>query len=394
MDENSYPVVVVGAGPYGLAATWRLREEGSEVKTFGDPMSFWRDHMPVGMLLRSSYTASNIGSRHGSLTLDAFQRATGHQLGERIPRERFVAYGEWFGQHVAPDVDRRQIRLIEPNGNGFHVTTEDGERLHARRVIVATGLSRFPNRLSVFKDVSPALASHVADYDDLRRFAGQRVAVIGGGQSAVEMSVILSEAGAEVEMICRAPSIRWLVRSSTLHRLPEGAQHLLYAPSDVGPPGLSWLVALPEIFTRFPRGWQDKLAYRAIRPAASGWLRPRSGKIRFTTGNAVKRAAPSGSGLKLELSDGSERTVDHALMATGYAVNVSRFEFLAPELVRALKQVGGYPVLGAGFESSVSGLHFIGAPSAYSFGPINRFVSGTWFTARELGRTVTRKVQR
>ena len=38
-------------------------------------------------------------------------------------------------------------------------------------------------------------------------------------------------------------------------------------------------------------------------------------------------------------------------------------------------------MLGPGLESSVPGLHFLGAAAAYSFGPINRFVVGTWYSA-------------
>ena len=36
-------------------------------------------------------------------------------------------------------------------------------------------------------------------------------------------------------------------------------------------------------------------------------------------------------------------------------------------------------------ESSVPGLHFIGAPAAWSFGPIMRFVSGGWYTGQAAG---------
>jgi hypothetical protein len=41
-------------------------------------------------------------------------------------------------------------------------------------------------------------------------------------------------------------------------------------------------------------------------------------------------------------------------------------------------------------ESSVPGLHFLGAPSAWSFGPIVRFVSGGWYTSRALVRAIAR----
>jgi hypothetical protein len=39
-------------------------------------------------------------------------------------------------------------------------------------------------------------------------------------------------------------------------------------------------------------------------------------------------------------------------------------------------------------ESSVPGLHFLGAPAAWSFGPIVRFVSGGWYTGRQLVRAI------
>jgi hypothetical protein len=39
-------------------------------------------------------------------------------------------------------------------------------------------------------------------------------------------------------------------------------------------------------------------------------------------------------------------------------------------------------------ESSVPGLHFLGAPAAWSFGPIMRFVSGGWYTGQALARTI------
>ena len=49
-------VVIIGAGPHGLAAAAHLRRAGVECRVFGDPLSFWRT-MPAGMLLRSNWTA-------------------------------------------------------------------------------------------------------------------------------------------------------------------------------------------------------------------------------------------------------------------------------------------------------------------------------------------------
>jgi FAD-dependent urate hydroxylase len=90
----------------------------------------------------------------------------------------------------------------------------------------------------------------------------------------------------------------------------------------------------------------------------------------------------------LDLSDGSKRTLDHVMLASGYQVDVSRYKFLSTGLLKQLRQSDGYPELSTGFESSLPGLHFVGAPAARSFGPLCRFVSGTPFTARTLTRWV------
>jgi hypothetical protein len=77
------------------------------------------------------------------------------------------------------------------------------------------------------------------------------------------------------------------------------------------------------------------------------------------------------------------------LLGSGYQVSLARYGFLSPDVLQAVNTARGYPVLNAGFESSLAGLYFVGAPAAYSFGPLCRFVAGTGFTARALTRSAT-----
>jgi hypothetical protein len=158
----------------------------------------------------------------------------------------------------------------------------------------------------------------------------------------------------------------------------------MYSKCDVGPAGISRLVAAPHLFRTLPRRFQDRTAYRAIRPAGAGWLQPRLTGVSITLGRKVVAATPTGSQLHLKLDDGSERIVDHALLATGFRVDVSRYGFLSPAILQHLETVNGYPVLQRGLESSVKGLHFLGKPASWSFGPLLCFVSGTEFAANEL----------
>jgi hypothetical protein len=106
--------------------------------------------------------------------------------------------------------------------------------------------------------------------------------------------------------------------------------------------------------------------------------------VPLTTGPRVVSPAESGGRLRLTLDDRSERVVDHAILGTGYRVDATRYSFLSDNIVSQLRRTDGFPQLGPGFESSVPGLHFLGAPAAWSFGPLMYFVSGTRFAARKL----------
>jgi hypothetical protein len=120
-------------------------------------------------------------------------------------------------------------------------------------------------------------------------------------------------------------------------------------------------------------------------------LKPRVANVSVTIGQAIVSATPATGGrLRVKLDDGSERTVDHVLMGTGYRVDITKYPFLSKKLLASIRHVGGYPQLNAGFESSVAGLHFLGAPAAWSFGPLMRFVAGADFATRSLARGVAR----
>jgi FAD-dependent urate hydroxylase len=353
-------------------------------------MSFWEKHMPVGMCLRSNWGASHIADPRHELTLDSYCRENGIHVGKPIPIERFIDYGRWFQRKTVPTVERKTVVEIAPDANGFKVRLEDGERFVSRRVIVATGISSFTSRPTEFSSIPSALGSHTSEHSDLRNFRGQRIAIVGGGQSALESAALLKESDAEVEVIVRQPKLNWVGLHAKLHRLGL-ISSLLYSSRDVGPAGISRLVAAPHLFRLFPRGFQHRTAYRAVRPAGAGWLRPRLGGIPISLGRRVISVREQGSQVRLQLDDHSERLVDHVLFATGYRVDVSRYGFLAPSLVKQLRIVNGYPVLKRGLESSIPGLHFVGKPAAWSFGPLLGFVSGAEFASTEVVRHIANR---
>jgi thioredoxin reductase len=388
-------VAILGAGPYGLSAAAHLRMvKGLEVRVFGEPMSFWERNMPVGMFLRSNWTATRIADPNSSLTLEAYQMACGNHLSLPVPIDRFVQYGLWYQRQAAPDLDRRKITRVEADANGFRIVLEDGEVIKSRRVVIAAGIGSFAWRPPEFGNLPTSLASHTSEHRDLRQFADKQVLVIGGGQSALESAALLHEGGAEAEVVARTHKINWLQgwTSKTLHhRMGKFVNQLLYAPTDVGPAVLSQLMARPDLLKRLPRGLQNKLRKRSVRPAGARWLVKRLENVPVRLGRSVVSALPVGEQVKVRLDDGSERIVHHVLLGTGYRVDVSKYDFLAPELVQSVNRFKGYPILKQGLESSVPGLHILGAPAAWSFGPLMQFVSGTHYASRSLVGSIAGK---
>lgn len=385
-------VAIIGAGPYGLSAAAHLRRSGIEVRVFGHPMSFWQT-MPAGLLLRSNWPATCIAEYEGPLSLDSFCAATATRLERPFPLGRFIEYGLWVQAQAVPDVDRRLVDMLDINGDGFRLQLADGGAVTARQAVVAAGIAPFANRPEFAAKLPPDLASHTGDHTDLSRFSGQQVLVMGGGQSALESAALLHENGAAPEVVVRENHLHWL-HGGKYHRMLGRWAPLVYAPADVGPMGLSRLVAVPDLFRRLPRRVQEPLAYRAIRPAGAAWLMPRLREVPIRLARPIVSAVPENGRLTVTFADGRRHIVDHLLCGTGYRVDITRYPFLAPSLVARVRRAGGYPLLGPGLQSSVPGLRFLGAPAAWSFGPIMRFVSGGCYAGRSLARVLAARAQR
>lgn len=386
-------VAILGAGPYGLAVASHLRNAGVDARVFGRPMSFWREHMPVGMLLRSNWSATNIADRRGELNLEAYQADSGASFRTPVPLPDFVEYGMWFQRHAAPDLDTRLVSRVEQDDGDFRLVLEDGESLTANRVIVAAGIGPFAWVPPSLAGLPETLVSHSSAHRDLGSFEGREVVVVGGGQSALESAALLHEGGASVEVLVRAERVIWL-RGGTVHRRLGRAVPIFYGPTDVGPLGISRLLAQVGFCRHMPNVVMGPMARRSIRPAGSRWLVDRLADVPLTTGRVVTKAAQLDGRVRVTLDDGSERVADHVLSGTGYRVDVERYDFLPPELTRKIERVNGYPRLDHGFESSVPGLHFVGAPAAMSYGPVMRFVSGTWYTGQTLARKLAARGRR
>ena len=381
--------VIIGAGPYGLSVAAHLREQGIPMRIFGKPMEFWK-RMPSRMYLKSVWSATTLSDPYAKYSLNRYIATMHLPRQEPIPLALFLDYAQWFQQQAVPDIETTYVQSVARDGRRFHLDLADGNTVKADNVIVAIGISSFTQIPEYARDLPASCASHTQDANDFARFSGRRVAVIGSGQSGLEHAALLHEAGADVELIARGP-INWIDRR--LYDRTGPVKRIFYPPSDVGPPGINWLCALPLFFSLLPEKVRTTATSRALRPAGAQWLRSRvEGQVRMTAHSQITRARTQGSGVRLELSDGTVREVDYLFLGTGYRPDVHKLAFIDPALRATLEVRNGYPIQTDWFESSVPGLYFAGALSGYTFGPICRFVAGAGVAGRQITRYLAPRV--
>jgi FAD-dependent urate hydroxylase len=377
-------VIIIGAGPYGLSVAAHLQHAGIEPYVIGKPMGFWQENMPSGMLLRSKSEASNIAAPQKHLSIEAYQKFLKRKIADPVPIEDFIAYGKWFQKQVAPNLDPRHVHRVTRDGDVFELEMEDGEKLRAKSLVLAMGIGHFFHRPAEFAAISTQLAPHASEINDLSKYKGKRVAILGKGQSALEYAAILNESGAAVEILTRAPGLTYRPlawRKNLFRKLMfgplRGLSYKILPPTDLGDIKTARKMASPELFRRQTPEVQEKLLKDCAKPVGAYWLPSRVEKIPVTPLVTVTRAQSTGNGLKLDLTDGTSREVDFVILATGYKIDISKYKILDNSLEQQVKTLNGYPVLDTGLQTSVDGLYMAGVIGEKTLGPTLRFVTGT-----------------
>jgi lysine/ornithine N-monooxygenase len=398
-------VVVIGAGPYGLSIATHLRNAGLGVRVFGDLMASWRHHMPVGMFLKSTPDASSLSAPAPGSTIFDYCREIGSRAlidEPAIPIDLFISYGLWFAARHVPDVEPEHVTHLERTGRDFTLSLASGEEVRASTVVVACGVIPYaytPPELLALSPSGPSPdgpLSHTAQHADLSTFAGRRVAIVGGGQSALESAALMIEAGADVHVIVRGSHVLW---GGVPADSGSVARRLVKPPSALGE---GWsarsLSGAPGMVRYLPARARLALVKSVLGPSGAWWLRDRvEGHVDIRSGTHVRRAtlgARGGVQLSLAGSNGGGETldVDHVLAATGYRVGLEALGFVSDDLRSSLRRVSGSPLLHASFESSVPGLFFSGLTAAATFGPLLRFVHGAGFASRRIAAAVPERV--
>lgn len=116
-----------------------------------------------------------------------------------------------------------KVNNIEKKSNVFHVDTSRGAYT-SKAIVVATGFYDIPNLINVEGEDLPKVRHY---YDEPHPYFGQKIAVIGAANSAVDVALETYRKGAEVTMVILEdailPSVKYWVRPDIENRIKEGS---------------------------------------------------------------------------------------------------------------------------------------------------------------------------
>ncbi len=388
--RETVPVAIIGAGPYGLSIAAHLRARGVGFRIFGNPMESWRTQMPAGMLLKSEGFASDLYDPERRFTLKRFCAEGGLSYADSglpIPVDVMAAYGLQFQKNFAPDLENKTVTALDRSPKEFLLQLNNQETLAAQRVVIAVGLSYFKQMPQAFAHLPREFVSHSSEHHDLRPFAGRDVTVIGGGASALDMAALLHEAGAQVRLIARRPSLAFLSKPG-----PRSLWHRVrYPMSGIGGGWRScFFTTAPMMFRHLPQQTRLQTVNTYLGPAGGWFIKDRiEGHVPVLLACTPAYAEVRSGSIYMRCNGDkthSELMTDHVIAATGYRVDVDRLSFLSGNIRSSLHSFESTPILSGNFESSVPGLYFVGLASAPSFGPVMRFLYGAGYTARRVSK--------
>jgi cation diffusion facilitator CzcD-associated flavoprotein CzcO len=377
-------LLIIGAGPYGLALAAYATQHGIDYTLVGRPMEFWQQHMPRGMYLRSACDW-HLDPGNAS-TIERFLELRGQTPSdvEPLSLQLYLEYTRWFQEQqriAALPLYIERLDYLDGDAYRYRATLEDGRAIRARNVAIAVGFKYFKHLPADLLALLPeGRFSHTCDLVEFEALRGKRCLILGGRQSAFEWAALLREAGAATVHLS--------------HRHPSPA----FAAADWSwvNPIVDAIAENPGWFRNLPEQEQAAVGQRLwaegrlkVEPWLAARVRHPSVSIWPETRLAACEPQPGGE-LLVQLDSGERLVVDHIILATGYKVNIYQVPFLANgNIAGALSTRNGFPVLDEQFQSNLPGLYITSMAANQDFGPFFGFTIGTRTSAAITGAAIT-----
>lgn len=345
-------IIVIGAGPAGLAVAACLVQRGHSPLVLDraqDIASSWRHHYERLHL----HTVKT----HSALPGRPFPDDAPRYVPRQGVVDYLVAYARQHG--IEPELGQNVI-AVEPRrepGAPWQVVLAGGRQISANHVVVATGANRRPHLPKLpGEDVFQGRLLHSRSYRNAAPFAGQRVLVVGMGNTGAEIALDLVEHGVRAAISVRSPVN--IVRRDVLGRPTQlSSIALAKLPSVLGDALATLLRDLTVGDLRrhgVPRASVSPL--RQLREEGKTPVIDMGTVRRIKTGDiqvypGIQRLTAGG----VRFTDGHEHPFDTVLLATGYEAALGE---LFPYTDLAL-DANGMPVRVSG-RGALEGLHFVG----------------------------------
>lgn len=371
--------LIVGAGPFGLSMAARAQALGIDHVVIGRPMSFWKTHMPRGMVLRSGCDWHLDPAERDTIERFLETRNQTPRDVEPLSLDLYLEYAEWFEKSKGIRALPTRVNRLDWSDDRFAATLDDGSVVTADRVLLALGFASFAHVPDELAAIVPAdRSSHACDFSVPGEFRGQRVLIVGGRQSAFESAALLAEEGAAAVHVC--------------HRHDTPA----FVASD-----WSWVTPLLERIGDEP-GWYRGLSdaerealdarfWAEGRLKLEPWLGPRvrHEAVAIRPRTRLVGCEEGAGALRIQLDSGERLDVDHVLYATGYKVDMRRVPLLeAGNLLDRIECRDGFPLLDESLQSTVPGLFVTSLAAARDFGLFFAFTAAVRASARIVGRAI------
>ena len=340
--------IIVGAGPAGLACAMTMRAAGLDVMVLeraGQVGAVWRRHYDR-LHLHTDRNHSGLPGMPMPSDYPAYPS-----------RAQMVSYLENYAARfqIKPVFGTKVARLRRDGVRWLVDTSLDA--ISAPVVVVATGIAGAPYRPSwPGMDIYSGAVVHSSNYRNPEAFSGQRVLVIGFGNSGGEIALDLANGGVDVALAVRSPVqiiprdllgfpiLSWAI---LYRRLPARLVDFINAPvlrlavGDFEKLGLRRAAKGPRQMIE-EDGRVPLIDIGTLAKIRDGSIKVRGGVDRFTAEGVV-------------FSDGAAEKFDAVILATGFRPDLRR---LVPG-VEGVFDSHGMPLV-TGAATNVPGLYFCG----------------------------------